>query len=70
MIVVMTMWLPRFACRYPGMNAQAPPNSPAPRIANGSASVQCGQGSARQTSATPSPPSAAWPSPPMLNSPA
>ena len=52
------------------MNAQAAPNSPAPRIANGSASAQCGQGSARQTSVTPMPPSAACPSPPMLKSPA
>ena len=52
------------------MNAQAAPKSPAPRIAKGSAIAQCGQGSARQTSVTPMPPSAAWPSPPMLKRPA
>ncbi len=32
-----------------------------------SAKDQCGQGTKRQASATPSPPSVAWPSPPMLN---
>ena len=52
------------------MNAQAAPKSPAPRIAAGSASHQKGQGTARQTSVTPMPPSAAWPSLPMLKRPA
>ena len=70
MIVVMTMWLPRFACRIAGMNAHAAPNSAAPIIAAGSATPQCGHGSASATSATPSPPSVACPSAPMLNSPA
>ena len=35
--------------------------------AQGQFTVQCGQGNARQTSATPRPPSCACPSPPMLN---
>ena len=42
----------------------------APIIAAGSASPQCGHGSASATSATPRPPSVACPSAPMLNSPA
>jgi hypothetical protein len=52
------------------MKAQAAPKAPAPTMAKGSASSQCGHGRARQTRVTPMPPSAAWPSPPMLNSPA
>ncbi len=66
MIVVMTMWLPRLACRIAGRNAQAAPNAAPPTIAAGSASAQCGQSTERHTSATPRPPIAACPSPPML----
>ena len=68
MIVVMTIWLPRLACSQAGIAAQAAPNSAAASVAAISASDQCGQGTYRQAMATPSPPSIAWPSPPMLNS--
>ena len=43
MIVVITTWLPRRACSQPGMNAQAPPNAAAPRIASGTTSSQGSQ---------------------------
>ena len=35
MIVVMTMWLPRFACSQAGMKAQAAPKAKAPMQAAG-----------------------------------
>ena len=35
MMVVMTMWLPRLACRKAGMKAQAAPKIAAPAIAKG-----------------------------------
>ena len=35
MIVVMTMWLPRFACSQPGMKAQKAPKAMAQAIASG-----------------------------------
>ena len=68
MIVVITMWLPRRACRYAGIAAHAAPNAIAPMIATGNASSQWGQAKDMQTRAAPSPPSVAWPSPPILNS--
>ena len=68
MIVVITMWLPRVACSQAGTTAQSAPKAAAPRLAAASARVQCGHGMDRQTSATPSPPSMACPSPPMLKS--
>ena len=68
MIVVMTIWLPRFACSQAGTAAQSAPKAAAPSIAAASASDQCGQGIIMQTSATPRPPSIACPSPPMLKS--
>ena len=33
MIVVITIWLPLFACKYAGINAQAAPKTKAPTIA-------------------------------------
>ena len=67
MIVVITMWLPRLACSQAGIKAQAAPKAAAASVATISATDQCGNGMKRQASATPSPPTIACPSPPMLN---
>ena len=70
MMVVMTTWLPRYACSQPGTAAQAMPKSAPPQAISGN-STQAGRMCAPHsaTSPVPSPPSTAWPSPPMLNSP-
>ena len=69
MIVVITMWLPRFACRYPGITPQTAPNKAEPKIAR---RITSGTGitppNERATRPIPSPPIAACPSPPILNS--
>ncbi len=71
MIVVITMWLPRQACSAPGSAPQSMPNSIATSTISGSSSQP---GSVwprpKATKPAPSPPIMAWPSPPMLNSPA
>ena len=71
MIVVITMWLPRQACKAPGTAAQAMPKSMAAATIRGSSS-HAGRLWPRPsaTSPAPSPPIMAWPSPPMLNRPA
>ncbi len=71
MIVVMTTWLPRQACSTAGTIAQALPAIAAASTIAGS-TVHAGRWSpsASAASAVPMPPSIAWPSPPMLNSPA
>ena len=71
MIVVMTTWLPRLACSQAGMKAHAAPNRAAAAMASGMVMYQgMYLSSARHTSAVPSPPIYACPSPPMLNRPA
>ena len=68
MIVVITMWLPRLACRIGRDEAQAAPNSACPRWpADDRQASSAAREYKAQTSATPRPPSRAWPSPPMLN---
>jgi len=70
MIVEMTTWLPRQACSAAGRAAQAAPASAAASTSAGSSS-HAGSAAPRldATTATPRPPSIAWPSPPMLNRP-
>jgi hypothetical protein len=70
MIVVMTMWLPRQACRLAGTAAHTMPNSAATTTISGSM-AQAGNWSDQASAASdaPNPPNIAWPSPPMLNSP-
>src|SRR5229473_2177108 len=70
MIVVITRWLPRRACNNAGTKAQA---APKPAATTAAAAKTRGAGrspTARTTNVAPRPPSAAWPSPPMLKSPA
>jgi hypothetical protein len=56
MMVVMTMWLPRFAWSQPGTNAQRAPKAQPARMASGT-TIQGDQDPiARQTSPTPRPP--------------
>ena len=71
MIVVITMWLPRQACKAPGTAAQTMPKAMATNTISGSNS-QGGKvwPKASATRPVPSPPIIAWPSPPMLNRPA
>jgi hypothetical protein len=70
MIVVITMWLPRYACRYAGTAAHAAPNAAAATIISGN-TIAAGIWSPiqRATRPTPRPPSKACPSAPMLKSP-
>jgi hypothetical protein len=70
MIVVMTMWLPRFAWRYPGMAAQAAPKIAAPRMPAGTRRKPGRKLRFSTASAAPRPPRVACPSPPMLKRPA
>ena len=71
MIVVMTMWLPRRACSQAGTAAQAAPPTAAAGMASSSTAQPGSQrSSASATTQASSPPIEAWPSAPMLNSPA
>ena len=70
MIVVITVWLPRQACRAPGTAPHTPPNNAAASTMIGSISHagSCAP-KAKAAKPAPSPPITAWPSPPMLNKP-
>jgi hypothetical protein len=70
MMVVTTIWLPRFACSQPGRKAQAAPNSSAASTDSGVTIHQGQPPRNRQTSATPRPAKYACPSTPILNRPA
>jgi hypothetical protein len=71
MIVVITMWLPRQACRAPGTAAHSMPKAIATSTISGSNS-HAGSTGARPsaTSPAPRPPIIACPSPPILKRPA